>query len=129
MGLAPGGRVQPSIAESNATAARGARQPSTPGPLPDLLKKTARRRPLWQRVLLVAGAVLAFLAGIVGWLIPAVTGLPFYVVGFVLLAMASTRVRLWINRVERRLPHRWRQRLRNGVRKIPSKKLQAMFRL
>jgi hypothetical protein len=60
--------------------------------------------PLWKRVLCVIGAVILFALGIVGWLIPVVTGIPFYALGLVLLGISSQRVREWINHAERRLP-------------------------
>ena len=55
--------------------------------------------------------------GIVGWLVPVVTGLPFYAAALVLLAVASERVRGWINRLERRLPRAVRRALRRAVGK------------
>jgi len=85
--------------------------------LPDLLERHARPRPLWMRALCVVGAVFFFLLGVVGWLIPLVTGIPFYVLSLILLGMASDRVRERINRAERRLPERWRLRLRQAIGK------------
>lgn len=85
--------------------------------LPDLLEQHARPRPLWMRVLCIVGAVIFFLLGLVGWLIPVVTGIPFYVLSLILLGMASDRVRERINRVERRLPERWRVALRQALGK------------
>jgi hypothetical protein len=73
------------------------------GGLPDLLRP-GRPRPLWLRVAGLAGAVVFFALGVVGWLIPVVTGLPFYAVGVVLLALSSDKVGRWVNRMERRLP-------------------------
>jgi uncharacterized membrane protein YbaN (DUF454 family) len=69
------------------------------------------------RVVLVAGALACFVAGVVGWLIPVVTGLPFYAAGLVLLGMASERLRAWINRGERRLPGSLRRGLRTFARR------------
>ena len=83
--------------------------------LPDLLS-TTHRRPLWQRALFVVGALFCFVLGIVGWLIPVVTGLPFHAAGLVLLGLASRRVARWINRLERRFPHRLRVLLRKWIR-------------
>ena len=74
---------------------------------------------MWMRALYAAGAVVAFALGVVGWLVPVVTGVPFYVVGLALLAGASDRMRQAINRAERRLPHRWRTSLRRALRKLP----------
>ena len=97
--------------------------------LPDLLKRKRRRPPVWRRALYLAGAALAFAAGILGWLVPVVTGIPFYVVGAVLLAMASPRAVDAINALERRLPERWRRSLRRAVRKVPSRRLRRSVNL
>lgn len=80
--------------------------------LPDLIDRRVHPRPVWVRVLALAGAIACFALGMVGWLIPVITGLPFYAVGLVLLAVASDRVGSWINRLERRLPRALRLRLR-----------------
>jgi len=85
--------------------------PSTPPELPALLA-THVKRPLWLRALCVAGAVVCFALGVIGWLIPIVSGLPFYALGLVLLGMASRRVAQWVNRLDRRLPHAVRVKLR-----------------
>jgi hypothetical protein len=85
--------------------------------LPDLIS-TAYRRPLWKRALCVLGALVCFALGIVGWLIPVVTGLPFHAAGLVLLGLASSRVARWINRLERRMPHRLRVQLRKWIRPV-----------
>jgi hypothetical protein len=93
---------------------------SAPPPeLPDLLRLHGKRRPLWVRALCLAGAVVFFFLGLVGWLIPFVTGIPFYLVAIALLGMASDRVIVWINRLDRKLPYRWRGRLRRGLGKLP----------
>jgi uncharacterized membrane protein YbaN (DUF454 family) len=83
--------------------------------LPDLLERHARPRPLWLRVLCVIGAVFFFLLGLIGWLVPVVTGIPFYVLSLILLGMASDRVRERINQMERKLPERWRAALRRAL--------------
>ncbi len=88
-----------------------------PSDLPDLLERHGTPRPLWLRVLCVVGAVFFFLLGFVGWLVPVVTGIPFYVVALMLLGMASDRVREWINRLERKFPHRLRVALRRALGK------------
>ena len=88
---------------------------------PDLLREQKHHRPLWVRVLCFAGAVIFFVLGIVGWLIPVLTGIPFYVAGLALLALASDGARRLINRLERRLPRRLRWAVRDGLAHIPSK--------
>ena len=83
---------------------------------PDLLRELEHHRPFWVRVLCFAGAGVFFVLGIVGWLIPVLTGIPFYVAGLALLALASDSARHLINRLERRLPRRLRWAVRRGVR-------------
>ena len=90
--------------------------PTTPD-LPDLLERHHPRRPLWVRALCVAGGVVFFALGVLGWLVPLVSGIPFYVLSLMLFGMASDRVRQWINRAERRLPHRVRVALRRALGK------------
>ena len=63
----------------------------------------------------MVGALFCFVLGVIGWLIPFVTGLPFYAAGLVLLGMANNRVAGWVNRLEQRLPHRWRVKLREWI--------------
>jgi uncharacterized membrane protein YbaN (DUF454 family) len=89
-----------------------------------LLKIRKTPRSLLSRVLLVSAAVLCFVLGILGWLVPVVTGIPFYVLGLVLLGMASSSVRDWINRAEARLSPKWRRLLRAGLAKIPIRKVR-----
>ncbi len=95
---------------------------------PDLLEPNRGRRPVWVRALYVLGAGVFFLLGVLGWLVPVVTGIPFYIVGLVLLGMASDRVLDWINRLERKLPPAWRRGLRRGLRKIPSEGVRRHVR-
>src|SRR5712664_1343635 len=84
---------------------------SSSPPLPDLLREQDGRHPVWLR--------LIFLAAAVGWLIPVITGIPFYAAGLVFLGLASDRVRRWINRLERRLAESTRQRIRRLLAKLP----------
>lgn len=91
---------------------------------PPLLKRRRQNQPLWKRVLLIGGAVLCFLVGILGWLVPVITGIPFYITALILLGLASPRVVDWINSAEAKLSPKWRKRLRAGLEKIPIKKLR-----
>ena len=93
---------------------------------PDLLRALAHHRPLWIRLAAVLGALAMFALGVVGWLIPVVTGVPFYVAGLALLAVASERARRIINRLERKLPRRTRWTLRRGLDRIPSAHLRRL---
>jgi hypothetical protein len=86
-----------------------------PAELPDLIPER-RPLPMHWRILALAGGVLLIVLGFVGWLVPIVTGIPFYVVGLGLLGLASRRVRHWINTAERRLPLRLRLLLRKRRR-------------
>ena len=96
----------------------------TEATLPDLLREPEKKRPAWVRVLLLVGALVCFALGIVGWLVPVVTGIPFFVAALFLLGAASSRLRQWLNRAEARLPQSWRIKLRHGLRKIPIKRIQ-----
>ena len=81
-------------------------------PLPDLIRPDGRaRHPLYRAVLFTA-ATLCFILGVIGWLVPVVTGVPFYIAAIMLLGMANERAARWINKHEARLAHRWRVRLR-----------------
>ena len=91
---------------------------------PPLLTVTRENPPFWKSILLIGAAVLCFVAGIFGWLLPVVTGVPFYIAGFILLGTASPRVRRWINRTEARLSPTWRRRIRAGIRRIPFKQVR-----
>ena len=99
-----------------------------PDSFPPLLRIRKTQRSFLTRVLLVGGAILCLVFGILGWLVPVVTGIPFYVLGLILLGMASSGVRNWINRAEARLPPRWRKLLRNGIAKIPIRSVRENVR-
>jgi len=92
---------------------------SSSPPLPDLLREQDGRHPVWLRLVFLAAAVVCLAAGVVGWLIPVITGIPFYAAGLVFLGLASDRVRRWINRLERRLAESTRQRIRRLLAKLP----------
>ena len=55
-------------------------------PLPDLIKVDGRDRHPLHRAALFTGAIVFFVLGVVGWLLPVITGVPFYVVAILLLA-------------------------------------------
>jgi uncharacterized membrane protein YbaN (DUF454 family) len=71
---------------------------------------------MWLKVLCILGAAICFALGVVGWLVPLVTGVPFYAVALLLLGMVSDRARRWINQLERKLPDAARRALRWGLR-------------
>jgi hypothetical protein len=95
---------------------------------PPLLNIRSKPRSLISRVLLVGGAILCFVFGIFGWLLPVITGIPFYILGLILLGMASPGMRDWINRAEAKLSPRWRRLLRAALAKIPFRKLRETVR-
>lgn len=96
---------------------------------PELLREPTHHRPFWVRLLCGAGAVVMFALGVVGWLVPVITGIPFYLAGFALLALASDNARHRINRLEARLPRGTRWMLRHGLQKLPSQRLRSLFNL
>jgi hypothetical protein len=98
-------------------------------PLPDLFREPERRHPFWLRILFLAGALVCFALGVVGWLIPVVTGLPFYAVGLVFLGLASDRVRHGVNRLERRLAEGTRRKIRSLLAKVPGGWLRRLIHI
>ena len=92
---------------------------SLPAPedLPDLLKIPEVAHAPWVRLLLAAGGTLCMILGVVGWLVPVVTGIPFYLAGLLLLSMSHPPFGVWLNRKERTLSPRVRLLLRPKLRK------------
>jgi hypothetical protein len=90
-------------------------------PLGDLIATDRPPLPTWKRALLVGGGVLFLVLGMAGWLIPLVTGIPFYIVGLVMLGSASRRFAEWINGLDRRLPFKARRLLRRAKRRREAK--------
>lgn len=70
-------------------------------------------------MIFLGAALVCFAAGVVGWLIPVVTGIPFYVAGLVFLGLASDRTRRFINRLERRLAESTRRKIRRLIARVP----------
>ncbi len=97
--------------------------------LPDLLREQDGRHPFWRRVLFLAAALICFAAGVVGWLIPVITGIPFYVVGLVFLGLASDRTRRFINRMERRMSEKTRRKVRRLIAKIPGRWVRQLVHI
>jgi hypothetical protein len=87
--------------------------------LPDLLREPDGRHPFWLRIVFLAAAAVCLAAGVIGWLIPVVTGIPFYAAGLVLLGLASDRTRRGINRLERRFAEGTRRKIRKVLARIP----------
>jgi len=78
----------------------------------DLLRVEEQGRSLLAKSALLLASLLLFALGVVGWLIPVLTGIPFYLAGVVTLGMSSRRIARAVNRGERRLPEPWRRGLR-----------------
>jgi hypothetical protein len=97
--------------------------------LPDLLREHEGRRPLWRRLVYLLAALVCVAAGIAGWLIPVMTGLPFYAAALVFLGLASDRVRRGINRLERRLAESSRQKLRRMLAKVPGRWVRRLIHI
>jgi hypothetical protein len=95
-------------------------------PLPDLLRAQDGRHPFWLRVVFLVAALLCFAGGVVGWLIPVITGIPFYAAGLVFLGLASDRTRRFINRLERRLSEGTRRRIRRFIARIPGRWVRGL---
>ena len=87
--------------------------------LPDLLREHEGHRPWWLRLLFVLAALVCAAAGVAGWLIPVMTGIPFYVAALVFLGLASDRVRRTINRLEHRLAEDTRRKIRRLLARVP----------
>ncbi|MBM3989732.1 MAG: DUF454 domain-containing protein [Planctomycetes bacterium] len=83
--------------------------------LPDLLPERDSGYPTWKRTALFTLGCVCMVLGVIGWLVPVVTGVPFYIAGLVLLGLASVRAARAINLLERRLPHRARLLLRRAM--------------
>jgi hypothetical protein len=98
-------------------------------PLPDLLREQDGRHPFWLRVIFLAAALVCLAAGVVGWLIPVVSGIPFYAAGLVFLGLASDRTRRFINRLERRLAERTRRRARRLLARVPGAWLRRLVHI
>ncbi len=99
---------------------------TSPPPLPDLLRDQSQRHPFWLRIVFLGLAAVCFVGGVVGWLIPVVTGIPFYAAGLVFLGLASDRTRRLINRLERRLAESTRRRIRRWIARIPGAWLRRL---
>ena len=93
----------------------------TSAPLPDFLREQDGRHPFWLRLCFLAAALVCFVLGVVGWLIPVITGIPFYAAGLVFLGLASDRTRRFNNRMERRLSENTRRRIRRLIARVPGR--------
>ncbi len=102
---------------------------TSPPPLPDLLRAQDARHPFWLRILFLVLALVCFAAGVVGWLLPVITGIPFYAAGLIFLGLASDRTRRFINRLERRLAESTRRRIRRLIARVPGAWLRRVVHI
>ena len=102
---------------------------TSPSPLPDLLRAQDGRHPFWLRILFLVLALVCFALGVVGWLLPVVTGIPFYAAGLIFLGLASDRTRRFINRLERRLAEGTRRRIRRLIARVPGAWLRRVVHI
>jgi DMSO reductase anchor subunit len=80
--------------------------------LSDFVPTTWVAKSLTGRLLMLLLAVGLLLLGLLGWIIPLITGVPFLIASVVAVAMASHRVCRWVNFVEGKFPVRLRRGLR-----------------
>lgn len=100
-------------AESQRTDLSSPIEPSPPhDPFGELVPPFVGERSLVRRVTLITVGVVLLFLGIVFWLMPVMTGIPFWVAGLICLAKASEKVRVLVNGGDRRLPARLRKILR-----------------
>lgn len=97
--------------------------------LPDLLREQDGRHPFWLRIVFLTLALVCFALGVVGWLIPVVTGIPFYAAGLVFLGLASDRTRRFINRLERRLSEGSRRKIRRLIARVPGRWVRELVHI
>lgn len=83
--------------------------------LPNLLPERDNGYPTWKRTALFTAGSVCMVLGVIGWLVPVVTGIPFYIAGLALLGLASVRAARAINVLERKLPLRARRMLRRAM--------------
>jgi uncharacterized membrane protein YbaN (DUF454 family) len=96
--------------------------------MPDLLRLRTPPSRL-RAAIFILGALVCFALGVVGWLIPVVTGLPFYVLGLILLGLVSDRMRRLVNSMERRLPEAVRRRVREAIARRAGPRLRSIVHL
>jgi hypothetical protein len=92
--------------------------PAAGSELPDLFRDPPGGTPPHKIVRGIIIASIWFALGVVGWLVPFVTGIPFYIAGVVALALISRRVRRWINRWDRNRSLKTRLRIRRALHKV-----------
>ena len=97
-------------------------------PIPDLLRPRPPE-PRWRAALFIVGALVCFALGVVGWLIPIMSGLPFYALGLILLGLVSDRMRRLVNSLERRLPESARRRARGIIARRAGSRLRHIVHL
>lgn len=100
------------------TAPPASAPPATDG-LGDLIPPRTVPLPRWKRVAYLTGGIACMIGGVVGWLVPVVTGIPFYIAGAFMLAAVSPRARRFVNWCDTKLPQGLRRALRRGRMEPP----------
>ncbi len=101
------------------------RKNSDEQPLGALIPETWVSKSLFKRLLSLIAAIILLALGLLGWLIPVITGVPFLVGAVVAIAMTSHRVCRWINALDRHLPPRIRRGLRYFQRGVHTAKTKT----
>lgn len=91
----------------------------------ELLPPQVHQLSLAKRVTFLSLGFACIALGVVLWLIPFVTGIPFWLIGVIFLARTSDRVRRAVNWCDVRLPHSARKGLRWARAKLGVAQLPA----
>lgn len=94
-------------------------------PLGELLPPTPTERSMVRRAWLISLGCTLIVLGVIFWLMPVMTGIPFWLAGLVCLAKVSDRVRRAVNASDRVLPGRVRKALRWARDKTARRKEDA----
>ena len=86
--------------------------------------RTPRR--LCVRIAMIGAAVVLIALGIVSLLVPVAPGFLFWIAGLLLLGVSVPVFGRWINRLDARLPPKWRRRLRPKLWHRGRRKLQKL---
>jgi hypothetical protein len=106
-----------------ATPRSGTSDPEKFLPLIPIPRK--KRRP-WVRVAMIGGSVLLIAAGVVSSALPAVPGFVFVIPGLMLMGVSVPGIGRWVNRLDCKLPPKWRRRLRPKAWRKGRRKLQKV---
>jgi uncharacterized membrane protein HdeD (DUF308 family) len=80
--------------------------------LPPLIPEDVDLKPAWKKYVLLGVGILLIVVGIIFVPVPVMSGVPFWVVGALVLGVSVPPFARFVNRQEARLPARWRRKLR-----------------